>query len=138
MCITFGETKQTNSYKMRKRHWYLDDCDRQEVDHAVYLGTKLCAFKCNQNLIEDRCKYGFSYLGSLTVIGLNNQGMNHVTSPTLWHRLCIPGMLFSCEVWGELSRKEYDVLERVQRKVAKHLQGLHKRTHNEVSIGLLG
>ena len=30
------------------------------------------------------------------------------------------------------------MLEVVQHKVAKHLQGLHKRTHNEVVLGLLG
>jgi hypothetical protein len=138
MCITFGETKQNNNRNRSTRQWHLGDCALQEVDHAVYLGTKLCAFKCNKQLIQDRCKKGFSYLGSLTAIGFNHQGMNPVTSATLWHRLCIPSMLFACEVWGAMSSKEYETLERVQRKVAKHLQGLHKRTHNEVSIGLLG
>ena len=30
------------------------------------------------------------------------------------------------------------MLEVVQHKVAKHLQGLHKRSHNAIVLGLLG
>ena len=60
------------------------------------------------------------------------------TSATLWHRLCIPSVLFACEIWGAITRNEYNMLEVVQHKVAKHLQGLHKRVHNEIVLGLLG
>ncbi len=52
--------------------------------------------------------------------------------------MCIPGILFACEVWGPITNGEYERLEKMQHKIAKHLQGLHKRTHNEITLGLLG
>ena len=47
-------------------------------------------------------------------------------------------MFFGCEVWGNLNNVEYELFEKAQRKVAKHLQGITVRTHNEVALGLLG
>ena len=73
---------------------------------------------------QDMSRKGYKYLGMLNSIGFNADGMNPLTSAILWHRLCIPSMLFACEVWGPLTRREYDILEKVQRTVATYTQGL--------------
>jgi hypothetical protein len=98
----------------------------------------MSAYKSGTARIKEVSKKGYSHLGILTAIGFNAQGMNPLTSAVLWHRLCIPSMLFACEVWGPLTRKEYDILEKVQRTVAKHIQGLNWRTHNEIVLGMVG
>ena len=49
-----------------------------------------------------------------------------------------PSMLYGCELWGALSQNELNIFERVQKKIAKAIQGLHVRTHDEVTRGLLG
>ena len=138
MCITFGETKQSNSINMSMRQWYIGTTPLEEVNHVIYLGTKLCSYNSNMERTKDRCNKGYALLGSLTAIGFNRYGLNPLTSATIWHKLCLPSILFGCELWSSMSTIEYEILDKVQRKVAKHLQGLHKRTHNEVAIGLLG
>ena len=52
--------------------------------------------------------------------------------------MLIPSALYGCEVWGPLRNLELEILERAQKKVAKAIQGLHRRTHDEVARGLLG
>ena len=47
-------------------------------------------------------------------------------------------MLYSCETWGHLPNSEYNILEKAQRTIAKYIQGVTRRTHNEIAIGLLG
>ena len=37
-----------------------------------------------------------------------------------------------------MTRTEYDKLEKTQRTIAKHIQGLYRRTHNGIVLGLLG
>jgi len=52
--------------------------------------------------------------------------------------MIIPSMLYGCEIWGDIPKKEMTSLEVVQTRVGKHIQGLHRRTHNEIVRGLLG
>ena len=47
-------------------------------------------------------------------------------------------MLYGCEIWGALTKVELNTLERVQKKIGKLIQGLHRRTHDEIVRGLLG
>jgi len=138
MCVTFGESKHANHVNKLSRQWYLGDIPIKEEDHVVYLGTKLCAYRRNLQRTEDRCKKGYALLGSLTALGFSCNGLSPITSATLWHRLCMPSILYACEVWGAITEREHQMLEVVQHKVAKHLQGLHKRTRNEIVLGLLG
>ena len=49
-----------------------------------------------------------------------------------------PSMLYGCDKWGNLLRKEINILELVQKKIEKYIQGLHPRTHDEIVRGLLG
>ena len=137
-CMTFGESKSSNTRNRLGRKWLLGNLSIQEVDHCLYLGNKICSYNCSMVRTQDMSKKGYKYLGMLNSIGFNADGMNPLTSAILWHRLCIPSMLFACEVWGPLTRREYDILEKVQRTVAKHIQGLNWRTHNAIVLGLLG
>jgi hypothetical protein len=137
-CLTFGESRCMNNRNRLTRQWHLGNAPIEEVDHCIYLGNTMSAYKSGTARIKEVSKKGYSHLGILTAIGFNAQGMNPLTSAVLWHRLCIPSMLFACEVWGPLTRKEYDILEKVQRTVAKHIQGLNWRTHNEIVLGMVG
>jgi hypothetical protein len=138
LCMTFGESRYKNKDNITKRQFYLGQTPLQEVDKCIYLGTHLSAYNSTTEMIKDRCKKGYSYLGSLTSLGFNSSGLSPSTSASLWNRLCIPSILFACETWISLPRIQYQMLEKVQRSVAKHIQGLNWRTHNEIAIGLLG
>jgi exonuclease III len=138
VCMVFGETAQRHHTNKSTRSWHLGQDHLQEVDEFVYLGNKLNAVNCTKERTTDMCNRAYAHLGSLTSLGFNANGLSPLTSATIWKKLCIPSMLYSCETWGHITRAEYDKLEKAQRTVAKHIQGVHRRTHNEIVLGLLG
>ena len=81
---------------------------------------------------------GFSSYGILKSAGCHINGLSPLTCSTLWQRMSTPSMLYGAELWAGLTKTELDILERVQRKIGKSIQGLHRRTHNEIVRGLLG
>ena len=52
--------------------------------------------------------------------------------------MSVPSMFYGSEIWGALPAREISVLEQIQKQIAKHIQGLHRRTHDEIVRGLLG
>jgi len=83
-------------------------------------------------------KKGYANLGMLKSLGFHSEGLSPVTCSAIWKMMLIPSMLYGCEVWGSLPKKELNVFEVVQKRIGKHIQGLHRRTHDEIVRGLLG
>ena len=138
VCMVFGESEQSHHINKSTRSWKLGQTHLQEADDFVYLGNKITAWNKTKDRTLDMCKRAYAHLGSLISLGFNADGLSPLTSATIWKKLCIPSMLYSCETWGHMTRTEYDKLEKAQRTVAKHIQGLCRRTHNEIVLGLLG
>ena len=138
VCMTFGETKRQHQVNVSKRSMYLGDTKLTEVSHTMYLGNNISAVNNTSTRSKQMSNRAYSYLGNLLSTGFHSLGLSPTTNATLWRRLCIPSMLFGCEVWGDITSNEYEMFEKAQRKVAKHLQGITRRTHNEVALGLLG
>ena len=81
---------------------------------------------------------GYSVLGLLKGYGFHSDGLSPLTCGTVYNRMVSPSMLYGCEVWGAIPQAEMRTLEVVQKRVAKHIQGLHRRIHNEIVWGMLG
>ena len=137
VCMTFGETKRQHVVNIHKRAMHLGPTQLTEVSHTMYIGNKICAYNDTHDRSVEMSNRAFSYLGALLSTGFHSLGLSPTTNAELWRRLCIPSMLFGCEVWGNLNNVEYELFEKAQRKVAKHLLGITVRTHNEVALGLL-
>ena len=114
-CITFGETKYQNRNNRSKRTWWLGNVIVQEIDHFVYLGTKLCAYGQTKERTKDMCNKGYACLGSLCSVGINKNGLSPRTCSSLWSRASIPAFLYGCETWGKISKQEYSDLEKVNK-----------------------
>jgi len=138
VCLTFGETNRQHNINTINRSFHLGNTKLSEVTHTMYLGNKLCVYRNTTERSKEMSNRAYSHLGSLTSTGFHSLGLSPVTNATLWKRLCIPSMLFGCETWGNLSKSEYYMFEKAQRTIAKHIQGLTRRTHNEIVLGLLG
>ena len=138
VCLTFGETKRQHNLNTIHRSFHLGNIKLSEVTHTMYLGNKLCTYNNTSERSKDMSNRAYSYLGSLMSTGFHSLGLSPITNAILWKRLCIPSMLFGCETWGNLSKREYYMFEKAQRSIAKHIQGLTRRTHNEIVLGLLG
>ena len=83
---------------------------------------------------------GYSVLGLLKGYGFHSDGLSPLTCGTVYNRMVSPSMLYGCEVWGAIPQAKMRTLEVVQKRVAKHIQGLHRRTciHDEIVRGMLG
>ena len=137
-CMVFGETKYKNEINMCKRKWYMGTKSIEEVSHIIHVGNKLCSYNSTKERTDDVCKKGYTLLAGLTAIGMKSNMLSPTTSSTLWQKVCIPSILFSSEVWGKLNKTQTNKLEQLQVHVAKRVQGLHWRTHNEIARGMLG
>ena len=139
-CMTFGETKRSNDVNRHRRRWKLGSDKIEEVNHFTYLGTVLCAFLSSKQRTRDVCRMGYALLGSLSSTGFNSTDMSPVICSSVWFRAClhVPSLLYSCETWGKISQQEHSDMEKVHKTVLKYIQGLHIRTHDEITRGLLG
>ncbi len=87
---------------------------------------------------EVMSKKGYSSFGMLKGAGFHSIGLSPLTCSIVWQRMMSPSMLYGCEIWGKLPKKEIYILECVQKKIGKSIQALHRRTHDEIVRGLLG
>ena len=132
-CIIF-----TDKRNKVKHQWYLGEQNLEEVNSYNYLGVILSADGSTKTRTTNMTKKGYSSLGILKASGFHSEGLSPITCSTLWQRMLIPSMLYGCEVWGKLTKKESNSLELVQKRIGKHIQGLCRRTHDEIVRGLLG
>lgn len=137
-CITFGEHRQKNSQHISQRQWYFNGNAIDEVQHYVHVGVKLCSYRSSYERIKDMAKKGYSIYGSLLGCGLNENGLSPLISSQIWHRISLPSMLYACELWNDIPKVQINMLEQVQKTIAKSIQGLYRRTHDEIVRGLLG
>jgi len=133
-CITFCNRRN----RTNKHQWYLGVQPLDEVSSYNYLGIILSADGSSKTRSNTMSKKGYSSLGVLKAAGFHSEGLSPSTCSTVWQRMLIPSMLYGCEVWGSTPKKEIQSLEIVQKRVGKHIQGLHRRTHDEIVRGLLG
>jgi len=137
-CITFGESHKKQVVNQNKRQWYLGDTPLEEVSTYNYLGIILSADGSSKYRTGIMSKKGYSCYGVAKSSGFHSEGLSPITCSTVWQRMIAPSMLYGCELWHNLTKKEINSLEVVQTKVGKSIQSLHRRTHNEIVRGLLG
>ena len=137
-CVTFGESKIQNSKNISIRKWYLNGAQIDEVQYSVHVGVHICSYNSTIERTKSMSRKGYAIYGKLIGCGLNKNGLSPLTSSHVWHRMALPSMLYSCELWGELPQNQINTFEKVQKTVAKSLQGLNWRTHDEITRGLIG
>ena len=64
-------------------------------------------------------------------------GLNPLTSANIWNKIGLPSFIYGCELWT-LNSTNLCEIERVQKYVAKSIQSLPIRTHDEIARGLIG
>jgi len=136
-CLVFGETSHGHRINKKTRNWLMGDTRVEEVDSYTHVGIVLraCADPDRMNLVSNR---GKGLLASLADVGVRIDGLNPMYSSKLWENMCIPSILYGCEVWYNLTGKDILKLERLQRFAGRLMQGFHLRTHSEIVISLLG
>ena len=81
---------------------------------------------------------GKAVVSSLMSAGVRPAGLNPICGINIWTTVGLPTMLFGGELWSNITKTEYDILERVNRFAAKRAQGLAPSTRSEAALGSLG
>ncbi|CAG2232008.1 unnamed protein product [Mytilus edulis] len=105
---------------------------------TIYAGTLIT----NNNKTFERTKNAAKKLKknlhSLYSAGVNPKGLTPITNTLIWKRFVLPTALYSCEVWGQLSNSEIELLERTQRYAARYIQCMDKYSPTDSTTSNLG
>jgi hypothetical protein len=132
-CIIFGETPR----EIRRRpSWHFGDQTLDIVSSYTYLGVILSSDLSSQLRTETMCNKGYSNLGLLKGLGFHSNGLSPITCGVVWHRMLVPSILYGCEVWGNIRKREMKQLESVQYRVGRHIQGNRNNEEKNNSYSL--
>ena len=119
-----------------KRNWIVEKTVIDEVKCHTHCGVILCTEKSRISHTKDICRKGRGIMLSLLNSGLGN--LNPISLCKLYKSVVLPSMLFSCELWYNISRTEELMIERCQRFCAKCIQHLSRRARSDICCPMLG
>ena len=104
---------------------------------VVYAGVRICTSRSTSAHTLEVCEKLRLLVNVNHNHGLYFGGLNPLHAIRIWQNVILPCALYGCNVWCELSTKEYDMLERVQKYFSKKVQGLSKRSNSTVARSCL-
>jgi hypothetical protein len=136
--ITFGEHVNTHRRNVQQRCWTLYGKQIKEKLSSEHAGIRLSGnFSSTERTLE-MARKGKAVVSSLMSAGVRPAGLNPICGINIWTTVGLPTMLFGGELWSNITKTEYDILERVNRFAAKRAQGLAPSTRSEAALGSLG
>ena len=116
----------------------LGDCYLQQVQYTTHLGiTQDSNLKLGRR-ITDRCQKAKNSFFAMIGLGLHPQGLNPLTSTSLYKKIIIPTVLYGCGLWKGLTQTDIDTINRFQHFIVKKIQGFTLRTRSDMCESMLG
>ena len=135
--LVLGESPSSRQTARAKRHWHIQGFAVQEQDNQKHLGILQSVSFSTVTRTVERCSAGRSAFYALNAIGSRFGCLHPLTSFHLYRSLCIPIMLYGCELWS-VTKTEISILERVHHKILRTIQGLPTRCRTSAVHSLLG
>jgi hypothetical protein len=129
--LIFGN--KLNQQKQSKFTFTLGQDKIEYVNETKHLGIYLNNKLNDNDKVNNALKKGKSALFSLMSMHISSRYINPIVSASLINTVCIPTLLFGCELWSNLTKNEIDKLERFLRLAAKKVQHFKTRTRTDVS-----
>ena len=124
--LVFGESPVSRRRNRPSRKWLLDGDEIPECDTHSHLGILRSVLPSSVHRTTERCSSARSAFFALNAVGSRFGCLHPCTSIKLYSSLCIPILLYGCELWS-LTKSEVTMLERVHRKILRTIQGLPLR-----------
>ena len=136
--IIFGESNNIQKMLCNERSWILGNSAIIENTDGKHVGIMLKNdMRSTDRTLNANKKLRASFM-SIIGVGSHPDQLNPITSKKIYSSICLPRALFGCELWGILSKTEYQILEKTHRFCIKYLQGLPRRTRTDVCTAMLG
>ena len=137
-CImVFRESPQSRLKNRLSRAWYINNSIIPECDEHHHLGILRSVLPSSIYRTTERCSAGRSSFYTLNTVGSRFGCLDPLTSLRLYSSLCLPIMLYGCELWSP-TKSELLMLERVHRRILRTIQGLPLRCNSLALQCLMG
>ena len=98
--LVFGETAGSRKKNHTLRKWIVDGETVPESDSQKHLGILHTVFSSSVHQTVERCSAGRSAFYALNGVGSRFGCIHPITSLRLYLTLCIPVLLYGCELWS--------------------------------------
>ena len=100
-CImVFGESPQSRLKNRLSRAWYINNSIIPECDEHHHLGILRSVLPSSIYRTTELCSAGRSSFYALNTVGTRFGCLHPLTSLCLYSSLCLPIMLYGCELWS--------------------------------------
>ena len=130
--ITFNSSNNTEP------NFALGDIDVPISNSTIYAGILFSSKNTPTIRTDNACVKARKIFHSLYDIGLKYDGIHPLSCVLIWNRVILPSALFGIELWGTLSDKNIENLEKVQRQYVRHILAFDKTSPIEATISVLG
>jgi len=137
-CLVFNPLKPTVKQNNMDYEFILRDVVIPIKHSVIYAGTLIDCSLRTLDRTEKACSKLKQNLHSLFSIGVKRDGMNPITNSIIWKRVVLPTALYACEIWGQISNHEREILEQTQRYFVRYILGFDKTSPTDSSISVFG
>ena len=114
------------------------DCYLQQVQYITHLGiTQDSNLKLGRR-ITDRCQKAKNSFFAMKGLGLQPQGLNPLTSTSLYKKIIIPTVLYGCELWNGMTQTDTNTINKFQHFIVKKIQGITISIRSDICESMLG
>ncbi len=135
--MVFNESKQRRAERRRDRIFMMGPHKLKEVDEYCHLGVLHQIDKNNSIRTDKHVGKAKKELNAMSVIGICPGGLDPLVGTKLYWRVCIPTLLYGCEVWV-CQAQDVEKLELYHRQAAKRIQWLPQIASNNAVLATLG
>ena len=130
--IVFNESNI--DFKKTQRQWKLGPKSIAEVEQYTHLGIVCDKFINIESSVKDSYnKLRGTFLGIVNS-GIHPNGLNPLTSVTIYKSVVLPRALYGCELWNSLTLSDLNMLERGHRFCIKYLQNIPVYTKTDIAL----
>ena len=104
----------------------------------IYAGILFSSKNTQTIRTDNACAKARKIFHSLYDVGLKYDGIHPLSCVLIWNRVILPSALFGVELWGTLSDRNIENLEKVQRQYVRHILAFDKTSPIEATISVLG
>ena len=104
----------------------LGDTDIPNSNSTIYAGILFSSKNTQTIRTDNACSKARKIFHSLHDVGLKYDGIHPLSCVLIWNRVILPSALIGVELWGTLSDRNIENLEKVQRQYVRHILAFDK------------
>ena len=134
--IVFNESNA--DFRKTHRQWKLGNKPLAEVEQYTHLGIVCDKFMNIESSVKDSYnKLRGTFLGIVNS-GIHPNGLNPLTSVTIYKSVVLPKALYGCELWNSLTLGDLNMLERGHRFCIVFIQNIPIYTKTDIALHNIG